>query len=135
MTIYFVLFCIIIVQRKYGLLINGSRIDSVFGLLIIMIGYEYISRIHWLRNMFEMLGQHSFNIFLFHTFIFYYYLPGFIYGFKYPVLILPVLLGLCLMISIILEKFKWLLRMGRVEEILLGHMGNLTIVGGHSKLR
>ena len=128
MAIYFVLFCVIIVQRKYGLLINGTRIDGIFGLLIIMIGYEYFSKIHWLKNSLTILGQHLFNIFLFHTFIFYYYFPGFIYGFKYPVVIFVVLLGVCLVISILLEKFKGLLRMGKVEEILFGHTGNLTIV-------
>ncbi len=53
-----------------------------------------------------LLGKHSYNIFLFHTFIFYYFFPKFIYSFYNPILIFVVLTTISLLISIVLEWVK-----------------------------
>jgi len=53
-----------------------------------------------------MLGGHLFNVFLFHTFIFYYFWKDFIYSFKQPILIFMVLLSLCIALSEIIEYLK-----------------------------
>ena len=52
------------------------------------------------------IGRHSMNIFLFHTFIFYYFFPNFFYSFRIPGVIFFVLLVVCLVVSVALEKLK-----------------------------
>lgn len=54
----------------------------------------------------SFLGRHSMNIFLIHTFIYYYYFPGFIYGFRYWAFILCALLISSLAVSIFIDKIK-----------------------------
>ncbi len=52
------------------------------------------------------LGRHSFNIFLFHTFICSFYFEKYIYWFKNPFLIWVVLILTCCFISLLIEKLK-----------------------------
>lgn len=51
-------------------------------------------------------GRHSCNIFLFHTFFYFYFFPDFIYAFRWPPLIFAALLALCLAASWALEWMK-----------------------------
>lgn len=52
------------------------------------------------------IGRHSMNIFLFHTFIFCFWFRDFIYASRNPIIIFSLLLGICLIISIVLEYIK-----------------------------
>lgn len=92
------------VQLKFGVL-EATKLDGLYGLFIIMFGFQFFSA-GWLYAAIAFVGVHSFNIFLFHTFIFSLYFPSFIYWPKYPVLIFALLLGVCLVISILIEKIK-----------------------------
>ncbi len=92
--------------RQNGWLFDSIRADTFFGILLILLTTEIALLSPHLRKALEFIGIHSFNIFLFHTFIYYYYFPDFIYSFKYPVLIFAVLLGICLIISMGIEKLK-----------------------------
>lgn len=72
-----------------------------------------IYKINWsnrLRKVLETLGKHSMNMFLIHTFIFYYWFTDIIYVTRNPLLIFLSLLAICLLISIIIEKSKQLVR-------------------------
>lgn len=68
--------------------------------------YEFIAFIPVLNLCLEFLGKHSANIFLIHTFIYYYFYPDFIYSFGSTWTILPVLLLLSLGLSVLIELFK-----------------------------
>lgn len=68
--------------------------------------YEFIACIPGLSLCLEFLGKHSANIFLIHTFIYYYFYPDFIYSFRDSWKILPVLLALCLALSVLIELLK-----------------------------
>lgn len=57
-------------------------------------------------SVFVFLGKHSMNIFLFHTFIYYYWFQDIIYMTRNPFIIFLFLLSTCLTISIILEWMK-----------------------------
>ena len=46
------------------------------------------------------------NIFLFHTFIYYYYFEQFIFYSRNPIIIYSTLLAICLIISVIIEIVK-----------------------------
>ena len=52
------------------------------------------------------LGKHSMNIFLFHTFIFYFWFRDFIYASRNPLIIFLTLLVVCVIISMLLEQVK-----------------------------
>lgn len=92
--------------RQNGWLFDSTRADTVFGILLILWTTEWVVFSPLAKKVFEFVGVHSFNIFLFHTFIYYYYFPDFIYSFHYPVLIFAVLLGICLVISVGIERLK-----------------------------
>lgn len=92
--------------RQNGYLFDSVRTDTFFGILLILWTTELSLAVAWVKKALEFIGVHSFNIFLFHTFIYYYYFPNFIYAFHYPVLIFAVLLGICLVISVGIEALK-----------------------------
>lgn len=92
--------------RQNGWLFDSTRADTVFGILLILWTTEWVVFSPLVKKAFEFVGIHSFNIFLFHTFIYYYYFPDFIYSFHYPVLIFAALLGICLVISVGIERLK-----------------------------
>jgi peptidoglycan/LPS O-acetylase OafA/YrhL len=92
--------------RAYGYLLNGPKIDWFFGFVIILTTWEFANSIKYIQSALSFLGEHLFNIFLFHTFIFYYFWKDFIYGFDQPVLIFAVLLVLCVAVSMIIERVK-----------------------------
>ncbi|MCH5308522.1 MAG: acyltransferase [Prevotella sp.] len=59
-----------------------------------------------IKQTLAFLGKHSMNIFLFHTFIFYFWFKEFIYASHNPIIIFVLLLSICLIISIGLEWIK-----------------------------
>lgn len=64
------------------------------------------------------IGEHSFNIFLFHTFIFSLYFKDYIYWSENPVLIFMTLLFTCIIISIVLEYIKEHLGINKLQNYL-----------------
>ncbi len=54
----------------------------------------------------SLLGKHSMNIFLFHTFIYYYWFQEYIYITRNPLIIYLSLLCACIIISIFIEQLK-----------------------------
>jgi peptidoglycan/LPS O-acetylase OafA/YrhL len=110
-------------QRQYGMFkgadpAHPSSIDGILALLIIMICFEYLGKIGILRSAMVFTGRHAYNIFLFHTFIYYYYFEKFIYSFSYVPLIFCVLLGISLLISMALE---WILRISGINKPAASH--------------
>ncbi|MBS4538223.1 acyltransferase [Clostridium sp. D2Q-11] len=106
LMIYLIILILIVYFRRYGVKLINEKIDGFFGLIIILISYEYISKIKCFKKVLTFVGIHSFNIFLFHTFIYEYYFKRIIYSFKNPLIIFSVLLVTCIMISIGIERLK-----------------------------
>ena len=104
--LYFGLLVLTVYIRKNGLYLSNLKIDTLFAFSVILLSLEYIVKCRWLDKALQVLGKHSFNIFLFHKFIYSMYLNEFVYSFKYPILIWFVLLFISLDISIWLEKLK-----------------------------
>ncbi|MDD3343979.1 MAG: acyltransferase [Sulfurospirillaceae bacterium] len=92
--------------RQNGYLFDSVRADTFFGIALILWTTELVLVSDYAKRALVFIGVHSFNIFLFHTFIYYYYWGDFIYFFDYPVLIFAVLLGICLVVSVGMEKLK-----------------------------
>ncbi len=100
--------------RQNGWLFDSIRADTFFGILLIILTTEWALASPKSRKVLEFIGIHSFNIFLFHTFIYYYYFPKFIYGFSNPILIFAVLLGVCLVLSVGIEKLKEMIGFNKI---------------------
>ena len=61
---------------------------------------------NWIGHVFAELGKHSMNMFLIHTFIFYFWFRDFIYITRNPLLIFLSLLLISYLASLIIEKIK-----------------------------
>ena len=75
----------------------------------------------FIHSSLAFIGKHSYNIFLFHTFIYYYYFPEYIYWSKNPLIIYATLLMTCLLISIGIEKMKDLFCIKNLQNRLVGN--------------
>lgn len=80
--------------------------DGVIPFIVICFCYEFMNPIKYLNTALGFIGKHSMNIFLIHTFIRATYFRKFIYSFKYPPVIIIVLLAISLMVSMIVELMK-----------------------------
>ena len=106
---YIILFAAIMVIaafRMYSPLLNGHKIDWLFGMVIILFVFELTIASKLAQKILNLLGKNLFNVFLFHTFIYYYFWRDFIYSFKQPLLIFVVLLLICIAVSESIEYIK-----------------------------
>lgn len=62
------------------------------------------------------MGKYGFNIFLFHTFIYYLYFPQLIYATSNPILIFLSLLISFMMLSWAIEKLKMVLQFYELQS-------------------
>lgn len=100
------LFTITLLAFPARLLIPYALVfDTVITILIIML-FKNIRLYPSVAKFMEICGKHSFNIFLFHTFLFYLYIPQIIYWHRNPIIILITLLFFCLIISYTIEYGK-----------------------------
>ena len=85
------------------------RFDAVIVFLMV-IAYKSIKLPEMVSKVLEFFGRHSMNIFLFHTFIFDMWFKDIIYITRNPFIIFLELLSVCLIISVILESIKKMIR-------------------------
>lgn len=99
------------------LLIIGERIivkdvliyDAVI-VQALVVAYKTMPILSVIEKGLAFCGRHSMNIFLFHTFIYYYWFREFIYATRNPLLIFVTLFAICLILSVIIEKLKRFIR-------------------------
>lgn len=82
--------------------------------------YHEIGLSSKIKNVLAFLGQHSFNIFLFHTFINSIYFYSFIRWSSNPIIIVLTLLATCIPISIFIEWIKVKCSINLIESFLSG---------------
>lgn len=68
--------------------------------------FTFIGRIPVVSHVLALLGKYSMNIFLIHTFIYYYYFKDFTYSFGHWLVITAVLMTISLVISMAIEGLK-----------------------------
>ena len=110
-AIFFVIF--VLARTKYGLLCDGFIAIGIIGCLAPLINTNKI-----IGKSLSFIGIHSANIFMFHTFIYSKYMYNFIYGMKYPILIFIVLTLICLIISMLIEQIKKLIRYNKILSFI-----------------
>lgn len=90
---------------------------SIFFMVIFACCFYLIKKSSCIEKFFVLMGRHSTNIWLVHTFFCYYYFHDFIYGLKYPFLIYIVTLGLSVISSVVINKLYQLL-FGKVSSYI-----------------
>lgn len=86
-------------------LMFGLIIDTFVAFLIVLV-YKNFKLTSKINTFLLHLGKHSFNIFLFHTFIFYLYFERLVYWNRNPLIIFITLIMICLPISYLIEYIK-----------------------------
>ncbi len=95
-----------------------TEFDAFFALSIVCFLISVVNIGNIFSKALEFMGEHSANIFMFHTFIYSKYFRDYIYWFKYPLLIFLVLLIVCLIVSFGIEKLKKLVRYDKLGKLL-----------------
>lgn len=83
-----------------------AYVDAPMVLLVVYVACEVLGSITVLRKMLSLIGKHSMNIYMVHTFFYMSLWRSFIYSFKYAGLIFAALLITSLLYSIVLEFLK-----------------------------
>lgn len=91
-------------------------IDTLIAMQIIII-FKNIS-LKKAYSMFQLLEYH-FNIFLFHTFIYYLYFEEIIYWSRNPIVISLTLILVCVIISSVIEVGKSKIKFSNLQDKLL----------------
>lgn len=90
--------------------------DALISIVVCHICIIFISKIKILNSILEFIGIHSMNLFMMHTFVFYYFFKEFTYSWKYPSLILIVLIITTVCISVVLENIKKVMHFNSLVE-------------------
>lgn len=113
-----VLMICILVGAFFVRAIMSIHAASVLFMIVFACCFCMLKKNSLVENFLKLMGEHSTNIWLVHTFFCYYYFHDFIYGLKYPVLIYSVTLGFSFISSIILNKIHFLL-LGKMNQYIL----------------
>jgi membrane-bound acyltransferase YfiQ involved in biofilm formation len=108
LALLILLMCFLILARIIGFIpfFSDIRIDAFLSVNVVLLSLMAIRSIPYLNGLLQYLGKHSMNMYMIHTFIFYYWFNRFIYSFEYPALIFVVLTCISLGVSISLELLK-----------------------------
>lgn len=121
--------CAVVFLITYQLLFYVACSTLYYGIGAVLwtyIGFEFLAPVKALGRMFSFLGKHSLNIFLIHTFLYYYYARDFIYSFRHGVLVAAVLLACSLFISVLIELLKKLLHYRTAVDKLQVYVQNYS---------
>lgn len=87
----------------HTLIIPSLFIAPLTGLIIIILFTSW-NKPHIVESIFLILGKHSTNIWLIHMFFFLYIFKNLVFIGKYPVIILCIMLGICMVFSWMINK-------------------------------
>lgn len=121
--------CIILLYILYNQLPKENFWEIRYGIIPVCLMcylYEFFLDLPILKNILKFLGKHSMNIFLIHEFIKNYYLNEWTYSFINWGKIAFVLLITSLLMSIVIELFKKIIRYDKLINVLQEHI-NKTI--------
>lgn len=103
----FGLFVLLACERFF---LSNYYVFDAFLALSIVLCYKSIRMPKVVSDVLSFLGKHSMNIFLFHSFIYYYWFKEYIYYYRNPFFIFILLLGTSVVISIFIEFLKKCIR-------------------------
>lgn len=119
--LWFFLMLLLAMERSfnnYPLFMDVAIVCTLFSI------YLFLKIPIWLENVLSFIGRHSMNIFLFHTFIYFYWFKDFIYLSRNPIIIFLTLLFVCIPISMFLEWLKKIIGFNRlIQKIQVLNVG------------
>ena len=125
LPIALILCCVLVYFRQNRIVpyFTGIAVDGLLALVISMLVIMLIRNLPVANVVFSYLGKHSANVYMVHTFLFYYWFPQFIYAPKYAILIFLLLLSCSLVISIALEFMKVQLGVYELSDYICKKIG------------
>ena len=93
--------------------------DSAITILGVIL-YCNISMPRAISKVLAFVGKHSYNIFLFHTFVYEFYFREYIYWSRNPLLIYLTLLIACILISIVIDLIKDMFHIDKLQSKIAG---------------
>ena len=96
---------------------------GVFPVYLICYLYEFIVELPIIKNILQILGKYSMNMFFPHEFLRTNYLHDYIYSFRNWIKILVVLIVLSLALAVLVELFKKLIRYDKLVDKLKNYIG------------
>ena len=96
---------------------------GVFPVYLICYLYEFIIELPIIKNILQLLGKYSMNMFFTHEFLRTNYLHDYIYSFRNWIKILVVLIVLSLALAVLVELFKKLIRYDKLVDKLKNYIG------------
>lgn len=106
--------------KIFGTTFKDIYIDGILSFFIIALGYQFLSKIKYVKEFGIFMGKHSFNIFLFHSFIYHLYFKSFTYSLGSPIVIWLFLLITSIILSVAIEKLKVLVHFNEIQNKALG---------------
>lgn len=88
--------------------------DGLISLIIMFLIYGIESKFRFL----EFIGKHSFNIFLFHTFIYFHFFNKFVFFTNSILIIFLTLLFICIFLSLLIEFIKIKLGFFKIQDVI-----------------
>ncbi len=104
---------------------TALKLLPICTVIFMYFSFVCISDVPVLRNILGFFGKHSANIFFVHTFLYHYWFTYTIYSVKNRVLIYCIVFFAALLISIIVELIKKLMRYHKFESLVITHLNNL----------
>lgn len=101
--------------------------DALLAMTYCFISYIVISKIRIVSIPLSFIGKHSMNMFLTHTFIFYYYFRDITYSYNNSSIILLMLIITTLVVSIVIEGCKKVIRYDKLVSFMISKLNNFVI--------
>jgi len=98
---------------------RGMYCFLTISILLHILSSLMVSNDNFLCHILYYLGKHSANIYLIHTFFFYYWFPNFFISMKHPLVIWGILIALSFITSIAIEHMKAILGWNKISAYLL----------------
>lgn len=99
--------------------------DGIIPILTCYLIYGYVGKIPVIKNLLSFIGKHSMNIFLIHNFIRILWYYDFTYSFKYWWLITIVLLTISILLSMLVEQLKKIIKYNEAVTWLVSKCDSL----------
>lgn len=109
-----ILICIAVYFREATAFKFDVYIDGIIGTLVITLLYLCISTKSYLGEVLDFLGKYSMDMFLTHTFIQGMWFENIIYYTKDPLISFATLLTISLLVAIVLDKIKIVIKLNRL---------------------
>lgn len=116
-----ILMAVLLLTCEYRFHIGATYLWDAAIVIVGTFIYSIISVPKYLSEVLAFFGKHSFNIFLFHTFILGYYFHDYIYWSRNPLFIYLTLLAVCIPISMFIEWCKQCFHINQLQNRLMGN--------------